>query len=77
LSTTGCGFLFLAALALLAGLIPFLVWTNLVVTLPLAIVGTVSTATQARKPAAQRADKAALSLALVFLTIVLVRLVMM
>lgn len=77
MSTTGCGFLFLAALALLAGMIPFLAWTNLVITLPLALVGTVATAIHARKPSAQRADKAALSLALVFLAVVLFRLAMM
>jgi hypothetical protein len=77
LSTTGCGFLFLAALALLAGMIPFLAWTNLVITLPLAIVGTVATATHARKPAAQPTDRVAFSLALVFLAVVLFRLVIM
>jgi len=76
-TTTGCGFLILAALALLAGLIPFLAWTNLVITLPLAIIGTLATATHARKPAAQPADRAMLWLALGFTALVLFRLVMM
>lgn len=77
LSTTGCGFLFLAALALVAGMIPFLTWTNLVVTLPLAVIGTIAVAAQARKPAAQPADRAMLWLSIGFTGIVLFRLVMM
>lgn len=77
LSTTGCGFLFLAALALLAGMIPFLAWTNLVITLPLAVIGTIAIAGHARKPAAQPADRALLWLSIGFTGVVLFRLVMM
>lgn len=77
MSTTGCGFLVLAALALLAGMIPFLAWTNLVVTLPLAVVGTIAIAGHARKPAAQPADRAMVWIALGFTGVVLFRLVMM
>ncbi len=77
MSTTGCGFLFLAVLALLAGLVPFLAWTNLVVTLPLAVIGTIAIARRARKPAAQAADRAMVWIALGFTGVVLLRLVMM
>lgn len=77
MSTTGCGFLVLATLALFAGLIPFLAWTNLVITLPLAVIGTLVTISHARKAGAQPADKAILWLALGLIAVILFRVVVL
>lgn len=73
MSSTGCGFLLLAIIALFAGMIPFLAWTNLVVTLPLALIALVSTGAQAIKPNAQPADKAMLGISVLFVVIVAAR----
>lgn len=58
MSTMGCSVILLAAIALVVGFIPILTWINLVVALPLALVGAVMAGLHARKPNAQPADKA-------------------
>ena len=77
MSSTGCGFLFFAALALVMGMIPILAWTNLVITLPLALIGAISTASHARRPAAQSADKVIFLLALGLIAVIAFRVVVM
>lgn len=73
MNSTGCGFLVLASLALLIGLVPFLAWTNLVIALPLGLIGMVAAATSARKPAAQGTDKAMFWVALALIAVIILR----
>lgn len=73
MNSTGCGFLVLASLALLAGLVPFLAWTNLVIALPLGIVGMVAAASNARKPSAHEADKAVFWISLALIAVIVMR----
>lgn len=77
MNSTGCGFLLLASLTLLVGFVPFLAWTNLVIALPLAIVGVISTAATARKPTAQAADTSLFWIALGLVALIIVRMVML
>ena len=75
MNSTGCGFLLLAFLAVVMGFVPFLVWTNYVVALPLAIISTGIFAVQARKKHVQPADRMFFWIALGFLALIVVRLV--
>ncbi len=75
MNSTGCGFLLLASLALLVGLVPFLAWTTLVVALPLALIALISATTNARKPAAQPVDRTVFWITLALVAVVVARIV--
>ncbi len=72
-NTMGISFLLLAAVALMVGFIPILTWINLLIALPLATIGTVSSAQVARKAGAQSADKALFWLGLSLTAIIALR----
>ena len=73
MNSTGCGFLLLASLALLVSLVPFLAWTNLAIALPLALIALVTAANNARRPAAQPADRTLFWIALALVAAVVAR----
>lgn len=76
MNSTGCSFLLLAVLAVLVGFVPFLVWTNYVMALPLALISLGMFTVQAKKQSAQAADYTFFWIALGLLIIVIGRLVM-
>lgn len=75
MNTMGCSLLVLGAAAFLVGFIPILGWINLVVVLPLALLGTISAGRAARKPEAQPADTTVFWIAVGLLLVVILRLI--
>lgn len=76
-SAVGCSLLILSCAALIMSFVPFLNWIALVIALPLAVIGAISSFKGARKPTAQPADKAMTWMALGMILAVVIRLAIM
>lgn len=75
MNTMGCSMLILGAAAFLVGFIPILSWINVIIVLPLVLLGTISAGRAARSPEAQPADTAIFWVAVGLLLVVILRLV--